>query len=232
MPRFASARPNADPALGARYKANGAPNFNNPLYVTVSSQYLHEDLAWIRANPGRYARDVAGSVRLWLVGTDQNFTDSPNWPHVAPYARLYDRVVEWQPAEDPAPGLAVFDRSRWQWSWLSLQTTAVTLLALVAAPVLAWRRRRRDPAVAGALAVLWWTALYAFAASSLVEIGENERFRFELGPVPLVLATVVVTEAVRSVAARRRACRAAPTPDVGPEGTGAERARPAWPVGP
>ena len=202
VPRFATARPSSDPALGALAKGNGAPNFNNPLYVTVSSQYLHQDLAWIRAEPGQYAADVSRSVRVWLVGTDQNFTDSVNWPHVATYARVYDRAVGWQPAQDPAVGLVLFHRSMWQWTWLSWHAVAVTLLALVGAPVLAWRRRRH-PTLGAGVAALWWTCLYAFAVSSLVEIGENERFRFELGPLLLVLATVVVTEVVRSVRRRR-----------------------------
>ncbi len=84
-PRYARLRPDPDPALGALYKANGAPNFNNPVYIPVASQYLHEDLAFIRADPGRYAADVGSSVQVWLVGTDQNFTNSANWP---PSARL------------------------------------------------------------------------------------------------------------------------------------------------
>ncbi len=202
VPRFAAARPNPAPALGALDKGNGAPNFNNPLYISVGSQYLHQDLALIRAEPGLYAADVGRSVRVWLIGTDQNFTDSPNWPHVAPYARLYDRVVGWQPAQDPAAGFVLFNRSMWNWTWLSWQAVALTALALVGAPFLAWRRRRGSP-LGASVAVLWWTCAYAFVVSSLIEIGENERFRFELGPLPLVLATVVVTEAVRAVRTRR-----------------------------
>jgi hypothetical protein len=49
------------------------------------------------------------------------------------------------------------------------------------------------------MAVMWWTTFYAFVATSLLEIGENERFRFELGPIPLVLATVIVTAVVRGI---------------------------------
>jgi len=52
--------------------------------------------------------------------------------------------------------------------------------------------------------VLWITTAYAFAVSSLVEIGENERFRSELGPVPTVLAVVVVVTVVRVLWSRRR----------------------------
>ena len=159
---------------------------------------------WIRAHPHEYADDVLNSLGVWFVGTDQNFTDSVNWPATRTYARAYDRVVEWQPTQDPAPGFVVFARGWHKPAWLSGQALAVYALALVGAPVLAWRRRRSDPALAGTLAVLWWTTAYAFTTSSLVEIGENERFRSELGPLPTVLAVVVTTAVVRVAWSRWR----------------------------
>ena len=136
------------------------------------------------------------------VGTDQNFTDSVNWPSVRGYARAYDQIVEWQPVQDPAPGFVVFARGWHRPAWLSGQAMAVYALALLGAPVLVWRRRRDDPALAATLAVLWWTTAYALATTSLLEIGENERFRSELGPLPTVLAVVVVTAVVRAVWSR------------------------------
>ena len=197
-PRYVRAVPSPVRAVGALHKSDGATNFNNPLYVHISSLYLHDDLVWIRAHPHEYADDVLNSLGVWFVGTDQNFTDSINWPATRTYARAYDRYVEWQPTQDPAPGFVVFARGWHRPGWLSGQAMAVYALALVGAPVLVWRRRRSDPAMAGTLAVLWWTTGYAFATSSLVEIGENERFRSELGPVPTILAVVVVTAAVRA----------------------------------
>jgi len=38
---------------------------------------------------------------------------------------------------------------------------------------------------------LWWTTIYATAAGVLIDLGENTRFRFEMGPLPLVASTVV-----------------------------------------
>jgi hypothetical protein len=123
---------------------------------------------------------------------------------VRTYARLYDRVVEWQPDQDPAPGLVVFNRSWHRPAWLSGQAMAVYALAGLGVPVLAWRRRRSDPAMTATLAVLWVTTFYAFVTTSFIEIGENERFRSELGPVPTILAVVVVTALVRAAWARRQ----------------------------
>ncbi len=202
-PRYVRAVPSPVAAVGALHKADGVANYNNPLYVAVASLYLHDDLAWIRAHPHEYADDVMNSVGVWMVGTDQNFANSANWIPVHGYARLYDRFVEWQPVQDPAPALIVFQRYRHRTAWLSWQAIAVYALAGFGVPLLAWRRRRIDPAMAGALVVLWWTTLFAFVTGSLVEIGENERFRFELGPVPTVLAVVVVTAVARAVWVRR-----------------------------
>ncbi len=197
-PRFAVAAPSPVAAVGALHKADGATNFNDPLYVAVSSQYLRADLVWIRAHPRRYADDVLASVGVWMVGTDQNFTDSVNWPAVRslrPRLRPGGGVAA---DPGPAPGIVVFNRSWHRTAWLSWQAVAVYVLALLGTPVVAWRRRRRDPAMAGTLAVVWLTVAYAFVTTSLIEIGENERFRSELGPLPTVLAVVVVVVLVRT----------------------------------
>lgn len=209
-PRYVAITPSTIAAVGALTKADGATNFNNPLYASVATRYLHDDLVWIQAHPRAYVDDVAGSGAVWLVATDQNFTNSVNWPAVRGYAWLYDKSVEWQPVQNPAPGFVVFSRGWHRPAWLSIQAIAVYLLALGVIPLLAWRRRRRDPAWSATLAVLWWTSLYALATSTLFEIGENERFRSELGPIPLILAVVVVTESVRWVRSRRRAPRPRP----------------------
>jgi len=197
-PKYVRAVPSPIPAIGALHKTNGSTNFNNPLYVAVSSQYLHDDLVWIQAHPHEYADDVVNSLGVWFVGTDQNFTDSVNWPAVHSYARFYDKAIEWQPVQDPAPGFVVFARGWHRPGWLSGQAMAIYALALAGVPVLVWRRRRDDPALAATMAVLWWTTAYALATSALLEIGENERFRSELGPLATVLATVVVTALVRA----------------------------------
>ncbi|HXA31791.1 MAG TPA: hypothetical protein VNV87_06000, partial [Acidimicrobiales bacterium] len=213
VPRFVRPTPSSVAALGRLYKKDGATNFNNPIYISVSSQYLRDDIAYIMARPSDYVGDVNRAVQVWLVPSDQNFTASLNWPHVRGYSNVYDKAIEWQPVVDPGPANVVFAKTPSPLSWLSLQAIAVYALTLIGAPILLWRRRRADRAFAGTVAVLWWTTVYAFGATSLVEIGENERFRFELGPVPLVLATVVATAVVRAWWSRRMARR---VPDLAP----------------
>lgn len=192
VPAFVQATPSPVPAIGALRKADGSPNYNNPLYIEVANQYLRSDLSFIGHRPGTYAHDVSRAVQVWLVPTDQNFTNSVNWPHVRSYAALYDHLVEWQPTRDPAAALVALESTPSPLAWISLQAVFVTVLTLLGGPAVAWRWRRHRTAEAAVVAVMAWTTAFVFAISSLVEIGENERFRSELGPLPLITATVVL----------------------------------------
>ena len=59
-------------------------------------------------------------------------------------------------------------------------------------PIVAWRRRRRDPRRAAGALWIWVLCASVFVTTTLLEAAENNRFRFELGGLPLVAATVAV----------------------------------------
>ncbi|HEX3461726.1 MAG TPA: hypothetical protein VHT49_12535 [Acidimicrobiales bacterium] len=205
IPRFVVPTRTGTEVLDQLTKADGAPNFNNLLYVSVSSQYLRDDLAFIAAHPGEYAGDVNISVRNWFTATDQNFTTASNWPRIEGYTRAYDHAVEWQPQIDPDVAIvAFFNHSPPGLNTLSYQAIVMFALTLLGLPVLAWRRRKDDPAMAGTLAFLWLTVGYALVLTSLVETGENERFRFELGTLPAVGGIVVLVAIGRTLGSRAR----------------------------
>jgi hypothetical protein len=214
VPRFVRPGHTGTPALDELYKDDGSPNFNNPLYASLSSQYLRDDLAFITAHPGEYAGDVQISVRNWFTATDQNFTPVANWHLIEGYTRIYDRSVEWQSRISPAVAfVAFFGHKPPPPSTLSYQAVLMYGLTLIGLPIIAWRRRKDDPAVAGTLAFLWFTVGYAFVVTSLIEVGENERFRFELGTLPVIGGIVVLVAICRAVSARMRARRSESEPD-------------------
>ena len=205
VPRFVTPGHTGTPALDQLYKADGSANFNNPLYASLSSQYLRDDLAFIAAHPGEYETDVNISVRNWFTATDQNFTPVANWHLIKGYTQIYDQSVEWQPRIAPAVAfVAFFAHKPPALGTLSYQAVILYGLTLIGLPVIVWRRRKDDPAVAGTLAFLWFTVGYAFVVSSLIEVGENERFRFELGTLPVVGGIVVLAAVCRALSARAR----------------------------
>jgi hypothetical protein len=92
---------------------------------------------------------------------------------------------------------------RWR---ISLTIVAATLATVLAGALAAWRiaRRRVRPNDA-ALAVIGFTVLTVTLVGNVFEIGENNRFRFVVEPITLVVAVWLVTRAVQLVVARRRA---------------------------
>jgi hypothetical protein len=185
--RFKTLPPNTNILL--RY-AN--TNFNNLVYVQVSRRYLRDDLAYIRAEPTRYLATVARAGTLWFVASDDYDFVQPNRSAIESWAHLYDLAVDWQPERDQHIQLNSFRGMGPHAGQVSYGTVLVFLVALIGGPLAIWRRRDRDRAGATTLAVLWTTIVYAAVATSFVEFGENERFRFELGPLPLILAAGVV----------------------------------------
>jgi hypothetical protein len=194
--------------LDSRLKSDGATNYNNLAYVAVSNLYLRADLAYIRMNPGAYARNVALGAEMWFVPADQFQLPSDNYAgdgaRISGYETFYDAAILWQAHSGVYAGLlAATTGAAPSAGAYSYSTVVEYLLALLVAPFVIFRRRR-SRSFAGTLVVLWLTVTYSFLATSLTSLGENMRFQFELGSLPLVLAVAVLASLLRSVQTTRR----------------------------
>jgi len=181
-------------ALTQVTKEDGSPNFNNRAYVAISNRYLHEDLRYVRAEPYQYLTHVVDGVTIWFVPADQYFTLSPG---MAWYRDAYDTYIQWQPQNDPNAGyLAAFFHQYPSSSQISYLQLAEVLLILIGVPVLVVAWWKRQPALARAMALVGVVFLQSFVIMNLTDIGENNRFRFEAGTLPIILATTVVLAAL------------------------------------
>lgn len=194
-------------ALDELKKKSGYQNFNNLAYVKISDDYLHDDIAYIRAEPGAYARSAVVAAQLWVTPADQAFVGgSGTWRAIGPYAGVYDRFVDVQPEIDRLSAIIALDSNATipgaELSYVLIAALALTVFGL---PVVVWRRRRPDPAGAAFLGFLWVTVTYSFVVSSLLELGENDRFSVEVGPLAFISAAVVVCALCRAIS--RRAAR-------------------------
>lgn len=197
-------RPGNVPALSAPTKVDGAANLNNTAYIGLADQFLHDDLRFIELRPDLFAHQVGRSLSIWFVTADQfppfNFHTGGPWGLI----HLYDRVVMLEPQPDRFVGfVAVIDRHGPSWLQVSWLEVIEWLLVLGGTPivVLRWWRRRRPEAVA--LVVLLVVSLEWLVVTSVTELGENNRFNFELGTIPLTLACVVLSAVLRAWRARR-----------------------------
>ncbi len=199
VPRFAETVHTGVAAVDAPYKADQGTNFNNGVYAGVSMQYLHDDLAFIRARPGVYVRTVIGAAEQWTAPSDEYDFVRINRARIGTWADLFDRTVLVRPAADPSAIVGTTTSHRGPAvAQLSFVTIVISLGAVLGSPFVVWCRRRREAAVAATLAFLWLTTTYALTVTSLLEFGENQRFAMELGPLPVVAFAVVASTLLRT----------------------------------
>jgi hypothetical protein len=164
--------PTAHPALDAPYKANGKPNFNHRDYVVVSDALLEGNLRLIRRFPARYLERTATALLLFLQPgpNSVHFLVEYDFERVHRYRDFLTRTlflggrVE-RPIRmlDPRPNL--------------LLLLFPALVGVGAWSVWGGPRERRALHTYMLVTVLWVTAV-----ANGVEIGENDRMRWEIEP--------------------------------------------------
>ena len=198
VPRWASLPHTGSPALDEVAKSTGQPNYNNLVYVQVSKQYFREDLAFIRAHPGLYVIGVEDAAKLATVPPDEYSFLSGNRSHIVGWSRAFDFIVLWQPTNDLQAGTNATYLAEGPFvSQLSYGFILLLFLTIVGTPPFIWRWRRSDPAASVTLTFIWVTVAYLIVTTSLIEFGENERYAMDLGPLPIIGASVVVAAGAR-----------------------------------
>lgn len=176
---FRAAR-SGHPALTARYKSNGEPNFNHVDYVSISDVLLAADAGLVRDFPTRYARRVATAMMLYLQPgpnsvhflVDYDFERVHRYRDAwTQYAFLGGRIE--RPIRMLAPPANV---------WLAL----FPLLLVVG--VASGRGRSRGLITFMLVCIVWVSAV-----TNLIEIGENDRMRWEVEPFLAILFALAVS---------------------------------------
>jgi len=199
--KYVTSAPTGVAALDRTMDLHGAfpaANFNWNGYRTVSSLYLRNDLTWIAHRPFMYLRNVARTTFFWNLPSSQFYLVevTPGYA-LSGYTEWYSRFIEWQPQPDynAAGWLVVFHQYPHlaNISWLAVLQT---LTAVLIFPVLLLRRRKKQILVSAAL-VPWLFLVSSFVTTSLIEVSENNRFRFETGGLPLALTVISLLWIVR-----------------------------------
>ena len=206
-PKFLTDHHTGVAALDERADTSHAANFNNIVYVRVSSLLLGDDLRYIELEPGSYFHEASIGAAVWLTPSDQYPFVYQNWLKIQPWVDGFDKVIGWQPTEAPSATTAfhaLFGRAP-PASQISYSTVLVYAVALIGAPLFVWiRRRHLGRNVVGVISFLWGTVAYVYATATLLDVAENNRLRFELGTIPLVLAIVVVLWSIEPLLTERQ----------------------------
>jgi hypothetical protein len=170
------------PALEQITKSNGERNLNNINIVSVSKQMLHDDLAVITAHPSIYLRHIPTSIFIFAHSPSEYFALASNKGEIDSYERLARHVLYGEFSHSTLrPGDS-----------LSKRLLHGPLFMYLLLPILigyagylivkGFGRETSLPLLFMAL-----TVVYVTLVGNLLESGENNRFRFAIDPLLLML---------------------------------------------
>ena len=203
--------PSGIPVLDRPLKSDGAYNYNYRPLIALNEQYARDATAVIRQYPANYAIGVVVANRLFFSPSSMNEYFSPqNRAAAKPFERLFNPVLYAVPAE---PGFIAQPHFGFDVLPSLEVNTSLWLIALWAIVlVLGWLRVRpafftrtfEDRAACVTLGYLLFVMVYVHALGTLVELGENYRYRFVVEPFFAVAVAVLATDGVRRLKRRWR----------------------------
>jgi hypothetical protein len=187
-------------------KSDGMQNLNDREYIVVADQYLRDDLTYIAADPAGYLHSVAQASAVFFRPQQQTFLLWSNARRISGYVALYDHVVNWQlhttdyssitlPVDTTSIVLPTGHLSPDSWSTMAISSVVIYAIVLLATPLTVWRRRRDAP-FAVTLSFIWISVVYVFLVTNLGDFGENMRFRYDVGALPMIAAAALIVAAL------------------------------------
>ncbi len=203
------APPTGVPVLDEPRKSDGTFNYNYRPIVEISRQYARDSFAVIRRYPASYVIGVIIANRLFFSPSSMNEYFSPeNRAAAEPFGRVLNPVfygVGARPTYIAQPHFG-FDRP----SSLEVNTSGLQIALWALVFVFGWLRLRRlffaqeikDRTACVVLGYLFFVMLYVYALGTLVELGENYRYRFVVEPFLVVATAVLATDGARRLKKR------------------------------
>lgn len=206
------------PVLDRIYNPSGSINFNNISMIELCKLY-EKDAKWsLRHYPLRALESQIDSWENYCQTTSTYMFLQVNRAKIPFMDKLYERGVYFQftrPKKlNKRPGTFF---SFFQPIDYRPFSPMIALLFLVAAVWLPWRAwiLWRDPetrSIATTLIFIWLNVMYVSCIGNLLEIGENNRFRFMIEPVSWVVFASFLTWVCQGI--RRRSVK--PSPALSP----------------
>jgi hypothetical protein len=171
-------------ALYWEEKTTGGPNYNHAAYIRISDELLRDSLWVIRHRPRLYLASVREGWRTYFRSpADLRFLGSENLGAVQPASDLYDAFFF---LRQRAPGSDDDPRAPARYWGLILGLPIVFGVGLAAA-LGRGPGRGLDPSQRRLAGFLCFNIAYVAVVGNLLELGENNRFRFETDPLSVCL---------------------------------------------
>ena len=182
------------PVLDEHLKSTEAINFNHPFYIALSSRMAGEAMNFISAYPGLYLASVKQGFSIYFHSSSDYLLFKER-----PTVRLetwWDRIFYGQ-----MKNYAGDFKDRWKADpayvgWLLVFAYGAAILYGLK---IVFSRDRTSRDQIGVVAFMVFTIIYFSAMANFLDLGENNRFRFALDPLVLVLFGMFLQNAFLSL---------------------------------
>jgi len=174
------------------------PNYHHLVYIEASKQYMKDALHMILQAPGRYVRALIQSTYIY-------FHSASDYEHVLGVRQpvdgldtVWNRLFygQWHKGESFGElGSSILpDHVAW---WLVVGF----LIVVLNAPIYLWKNRASLFSTPRHLLILFmvWNIFFVSVAGIMLDIGENNRFRFAVDPFLLLLSVVFIARLIPSL---------------------------------
>jgi hypothetical protein len=185
------------PLLDEINTSTGYRNQHHLSYVYAGERYLSDSVSMIIHAPRYYLNIIPHSIYIFLhSASDYNHTYDIRKP-IDEWDTTWNRLFygQWQKDESVSERVSAFSLDHVAW-WLAVGF----LIVITATPVYLWRQRTGYQNLDyGLILFIFWNIFFVFAAGILVEFGENNRFRFVIDPLILLLDAFFVIRAIENI---------------------------------
>jgi hypothetical protein len=187
------------PILDEPLKSTEAINFNHIFYIGLSDRMSKDALRFIQEHPDLYLASVMKGFSIYFHSSSDYllFKERPTLT----LESLWDRIFYGQ--------LRTYEgdtNNRWKndprfigW-WLVLSYLTAVIYGLR----ISFTRNRSNPELVGVVAFMTFTILYFTVMANFLDLGENNRFRFALDPLVLLLFGMLLQDFIVYIQMRRK----------------------------
>lgn len=192
------------PIMDMEFYPNVGNNWNNLSFISISRQYMEDALYVLKSYPGRYFGSVLGAFRIYFFPSSDWFhiySSIDNVGKIKTVEMFYDILLYGQFFGFPRPEPLTEHHDEYFHTTLNigLFLLAGFLISVIYGGLVIFRELTKktyeSPLLATVLFLLI-TIAYVTVVSNCLEIGENERFRFNIDPLLVVLFGVFLTNVI------------------------------------
>ncbi len=189
------------PVLDEPETSLGRRNHNHLVYVEASRKYLRDALQVVKLRPQDYIRSIWQSLYIYFHSPSDFDLTQENRIKTYEFDLWWNRIFygQWQIDEPPLERIISMSGEHVSW-W----TVVVFCTAVYGSTDFLWRNRGRASEPENLLALFMiYNILFVSLAGNLMDIGENNRFRFSIDPFIYILFIFFVRNTIGKYSGRR-----------------------------